>query len=118
MMADLDKAEIGHLIADLTALEDSMRKARTPSDPGPVIVREARQTIERLVRWRQEAIGVLDDWEHTWEQTGSPGPLGKTKAHGVLAEFRRIAEERDRLLATIDALNIELAATKNPGGVL
>jgi hypothetical protein len=111
-MSNLDKAEIGHLIDDLTALESSMRKTRTPSDPAPVIVREARHTIERLLQWRAEAIHVLNEWEDTWADIGRPGPLGHTKAAGVLAEFRRITDDNTRLLATIDALNIELAALR------
>ena len=48
--------------------------------------------VERLARWKTEAMAVLAGWETTWEAVGSPGPLGVPKSEAVRAEVERLRE--------------------------
>jgi hypothetical protein len=41
--------------------------------------------IDRLRRWKAEAMQVLDHWETVWETAGRPGPLGYSKAAAIQA---------------------------------
>lgn len=43
----------------------------------------ALDEIDRLRRWKAEALIVLDEWEATWRTAGSPGRLGESKANAI-----------------------------------
>jgi hypothetical protein len=45
-----------------------------------------------LVRWKDEALEVLNEWEKVYEALGSPGALGASKALSALAEVQRVTE--------------------------
>jgi hypothetical protein len=74
------------------------------SDMGTVhaVMDEAAAEIERLRRWKAEAIGVLEGWNTVWEAAGRPGRLGDSQFIAVAAEFERLraelASERGRSL--------------------
>lgn len=106
--------EVGRIVDDLIAMEQA-----PPDDRRPIIVREARYQLVSLdvdrrilERWKAEATAVLDQWETVWEAAGKPGPLGRSKALNVVDELVRLRDDNTRLLATIDALNIELEALR------
>lgn len=44
-------------------------------------------THEFLVRWREEALVVLSEWEGLWIAAGRPGALGESKAESVRKLF-------------------------------
>lgn len=46
--------------------------------------------IERLRRWKDEALAVLSEWEKTWVAAGRPGRLGTSKAGSVRQEIERL----------------------------
>jgi hypothetical protein len=53
----------------------------------------AADEIERLRRWKSEALKVIDEWEMTWEAAGRPGPLGASKAVNVIGKINRLRAE-------------------------
>lgn len=53
-------------------------------------VTEAVQELRRLLRWKKEAIEVLEGWEHVWNVAGRPGPLGRPKHENVAYELIRL----------------------------
>lgn len=46
--------------------------------------------LERLRRWKDEALAVLSEWEKTWVAAGRPGRLGASKAESVRQEIERL----------------------------
>lgn len=60
-------------------------------------VAELEAEIERLRRWKDEAISVIDDWQAVWESVGRPGALGQSKSLAMLAELGRLGDEIERL---------------------
>jgi len=40
----------------------------------------ADDELVALRRWKAEAMVVLTEWDRLWEDCGSPGPLGGSKA--------------------------------------
>lgn len=44
-------------------------------------------THEFLVRWREEALVVLAEWETVWIAAGKPGRPGSSKAEAVRKLF-------------------------------
>jgi hypothetical protein len=59
---------------------------RVPTGPAP----GARTEIDRLRRWKAEAMAVLGDWEKVYEALGRPGQLGESKAKASEAEVLRL----------------------------
>lgn len=57
------------------------------------VLDEAADEIERLRRWKAEAIGVLEGWNQVWEAAGRPGRLGDSQFTSVVAEIERLREE-------------------------
>ena len=49
-----------------------------------------RIEVERLRRWKAEALQVLAGWETVWEALGMPGDLGQQKSSAALAEVKRL----------------------------
>jgi len=45
-------------------------------------------SVEHLIRWKAEAMMVLDEWERVWEAAGRPGALGESKARAMLRWVR------------------------------
>lgn len=60
--------------------------------------------LEQLRRWKAEAAEVLTRWEDVWQALGRPGPLGRPKSEGVLAEVTRLRE----VLAAVASLELKL----------
>lgn len=54
---------------------------------------DAMDEIDRLRRWRSEALDVLDEWDLVYDECGAPGPLGASKARAVLAYVRGLHSE-------------------------
>ena len=46
--------------------------------------------VERLRRWKAEALQVLAGWEAVWEALGMPGDWGQQKSSAALAEVERL----------------------------
>ena len=60
-------------------------------------VQELRAEVERLTRWKAEAMAVIDQWEAAWEAAGSPGELGDTKSGAMRAAILAERALADRL---------------------
>ena len=57
----------------------------------------AADEIERLRRWKDEAMIVLSDWDVVWDEAaGRPGPIGGSKATSVAREIERLRAELAR----------------------
>ena len=69
----------------------------------PLLI-DAADEIERLRRWRAEAITVIGDWEAVWEAAGRPGVLGQSKSLGLLGELGRLDDEIERLRSDVARL--------------
>lgn len=69
---------------------------------------DAADEIERLRRWKAEAIAVIENWEAVWEASGKPGVLGQSKSLGLLGELGRLRDEIERLRAERDSLSMQL----------
>lgn len=52
--------------------------------------------VDRLRKWKREALRVLAEWEKVFEALGSPGELGDSKPAAVLAEIARREEKYER----------------------
>jgi len=48
-----------------------------------------RREVERLTRWKAEAMEVLSGWEAVYEDLGSPGNLGDRKHEAVRCEVAK-----------------------------
>ena len=66
------------------------KKRYTP----PWIIKDVIDEIDRLTRWKREALIVIEGWEETWESAGRPGSLGESKS---LAVAKQIDEVREKL---------------------
>jgi hypothetical protein len=58
---------------------------------------EALDELDRLRRWKQEAITVLGGWEECWIAAGSPGPLGESRAVNTRDRIAALQAEVQRL---------------------
>jgi hypothetical protein len=59
--------------------------------------------VDRLARWKEEALHVLGQWDLVGLALGSPGALGESRAEAALAAVTELAAERDRLRDAIHA---------------
>lgn len=86
--------------------DDIVERLRAQHLPmfGPSLISEAADEIERLRRWKAEAITVIEGWEAVWEAAGKPGVLGQSKSLGLLGELGRLDDEIERLRALADEL--------------
>ena len=81
--------------ARLAAITEAGRRGLTPDEYADLLRiaeagLDAADEVERLRRWKAEAMTVLADWEAVYEAAGKPGPLGVSKARAVLAEVERL----------------------------
>lgn len=62
------------------------RTGKPPYEGGCFRPRLCKLCQERadLLRWKAEAIVLLNEWDEVWEALGEPGPLGASKAKNVL----------------------------------
>lgn len=67
-------------------------------------VADARDVVERLRRWKEEASIVIGNWESVWEALGSPGKLGDVKAAAAVLEVARLHAAINELQAHIDLM--------------
>lgn len=54
-----------------------------PDCPDVETLNQAADELDRLNRWKAEALVVLSEWEDVWVAAGRPGELGRSKAAGV-----------------------------------
>lgn len=74
-----------------------------PDDSDTCTVRTLIYALDRLTRWKAEALTVFAGWEATWEAAGRPGELGTSKAAAVLAALTEARAEVERLTAIVHA---------------
>jgi hypothetical protein len=89
------------VVAGLTELEQSFQRLDS-NDARTAVVRDAWRTLigqdaelQDLVRWKDEALAVLSQWEKVWQAAGRPGPLGRSMAENTAAEIARLKSEFD-----------------------
>ncbi len=46
-----------------------------------------KERVERLHRWQEEAMSVLDKWHAAWQACGSPGEIGDSLSDALTTEF-------------------------------
>ena len=63
-----------------------------------------RAEVERLRRWKAEALQVLAGWEAVWEALGMPGDWGQQKSSAALAEVKQLREDFRHARQTADAI--------------
>jgi hypothetical protein len=54
------------------------------------VIFDAADEIERLSRWKVEALILLGQWEESWRVAGAPGELGESKPKALAAEVQRL----------------------------
>lgn len=59
-------------------------------DENCAALRAAATEIERLEKWKAEAMEVLPQWDEVWEALGKPGVLGGSKAAASKAEVEKL----------------------------
>ena len=91
------------VVAGLTQLEQSFQRLDS-NDARALLVHDARQTIcqldsaaQDLLRWKDEALTVLSQWEKVWQAAGRPGPLGRSMAENTADEIARLKSEFDAI---------------------
>lgn len=87
------------VVAGLTELEQSFQRLDS-NDARALLVGDARRTIcqldaaaQDLLRWKDEALTVLGQWEKVWQAAGRPGPLGRSMAENTAAEIARLKSD-------------------------
>lgn len=68
--------------------------------------------LDRLRRWKAEAVEVLASWEQTWEAAGRPGRPGSSKAESVRTEVARLCRQLDAADRQIEARTGETAGER------
>ena len=51
---------------------------------------ELAREIQRLKRWKAEALQVLNQWDEAWQAAGCPGQLGESIPMATAAEISRL----------------------------
>jgi len=95
-------------------MADEIDRLRAQNDGLANIGLRLTETIDRMQKWKTEALQVLGEWERVWEAAGRPGTLGSSKADSVRALFTpdeamlesatRIISENRRPSLAADAL--------------
>lgn len=89
------------VVAGLTELEQSFQRLDS-NDTRALLVSDSRRTIcqlaaaaQDLLRWKDEALTVLSQWEKVWQAAGRPGPLGRSMAENTADEIARLKSDLD-----------------------
>lgn len=83
--------------------EDRLFLVNTPTDIAALIAE-----VERLRRWKREAMLVMGDWEQLYETLGRPGMIGQSKAYGAASYVGRLQGENMRLRKQVESLESTL----------
>lgn len=98
-------------LAELRALQQKRIEGRG-GVPEVKDLLKALDELDRLRRWKAEAVEVLASWEQTWEAAGMPGTLGMSKAEAVRAEVERLRRQLDAADRQIEARTGETAGER------
>lgn len=63
--------------------------------------------VRRLRTWKSEAMQVLSEWEQTWEEAGSPGKLGQSKAVALREEIAALRSQLAEVRETLGRVNLD-----------
>jgi hypothetical protein len=89
-------------LAELRALQQKRIEGRGGVPEVRDLVK-ALDELDRLRRWKAEAVEVHASWEQTWEAAGRPGRPGSSKAEAVRAEVERLRRQLDAADRQIEA---------------
>ena len=74
-------------------------RARVAAEGGGIAchteAHELTTEVENLIRWKAEALHVLNEWTAAWVAAGRPGELGESIAAATTAEIARLKRTLD-----------------------
>jgi len=82
-------------VAEIAARWPKMAaRARVAAEGGGIAchteAHELVREIQRLKRWKAEALQVLNQWDEAWQAAGCPGQLGESIPMATAAEISRL----------------------------
>jgi len=94
--------------------EGHARLIAAAPDLAATVVEQAAE-IERLARWKAEAVEVLKGWDQLWDELDRHGQLGDARSAATLEHINtlktELAEYRRRHRTALEALDADRLAT-------